>query len=115
MAVSKAPSTQFSHFVLVVVVKFRRHLHKLPRTSFNVYLFRWGITSWMVVECRNVGKSAAMDYLWESTINALITMGPQLRDPPHKVTPLRQVAKDRLVSVVLALSKDHHVKRGQDW
>jgi hypothetical protein len=78
MAVSKASSTQFSHSVLVVVVKFRLHLHKLPRTSFYVYLFRWGITSWMVVKCQNVGKSAAMDKMWESTINALITMGPQL-------------------------------------
>jgi hypothetical protein len=39
--------------------------------------------------------------------NVLITMGPQLWDPPHKVTPLRQVAKDRSVNVVLALSKDH--------
>jgi hypothetical protein len=75
MAVSKAPSAQFAHFVLLVVVKFRLHLHKLPQTSFYVYLFRWGITSWMVVKCRNVGKSAAMDYLWESAINALFLWG----------------------------------------
>jgi hypothetical protein len=61
----------------------------------------------MVVKCQNVGTSAAMNYLWESAINALFTMGPQLWDPPHRVTPLRQVAKDRLVNVVLALSKDH--------
>jgi hypothetical protein len=54
-----------------------------------------------------MGISAAMDYLWESAINALFTMGPQLWDPPHKVTSIGQVAKDRPVNVVLALSKDH--------
>jgi hypothetical protein len=48
-----------------------------------------------------------MDYLWESAFNALFTMGPQLWDQPHKVTSLRQVAKDCPVNVVLALSKDH--------
>jgi hypothetical protein len=53
------------------------HLH-VHSHSMRHYLFRWGITSWMVVKCRNVGKSAAMDKMWESTINALITMGPQL-------------------------------------
>jgi hypothetical protein len=53
------------------------------------------------------GEIRSDGYLWESAINALDTMGPQLWDPPHKVTPLRQVAKDRLVNVVLALSKDH--------
>jgi hypothetical protein len=61
----------------------------------------------MVVKCRNMGKSAAVDYLWESAINALFTMGPQLWDPPHKVTSIGQVAKDRPVNVGLALSKDH--------
>jgi hypothetical protein len=53
------------------------------------------------------GEIRSDGYLWESAINALDTMGPQLWDPLHKVTPLRQVAKDRIVNVVLALSKDH--------
>ena len=34
------------------------HLH-VHSHSMRHYLFRWGITSWMVVKCRNVGKSAA--------------------------------------------------------
>jgi hypothetical protein len=52
-------------------------------------------------EIRRKGK------MWESALNALITMGPQLWDLLHKVTLLRQVARDRLVNVNLALSKDH--------
>jgi hypothetical protein len=41
------------------------------------------------------------------SLNALDTIWPQLWDPSHKVTLLRQVAKDCHVNVVLALSKDH--------
>jgi hypothetical protein len=99
------PTPKF--FLVILAYAIISKGSRILGVSYNVYLFRWGITSWMVVECRNVEKSAAMDYLWESTLNALFTIGPQLWDPPHKVTPLRQVAKDCPVNVVLALSKDH--------
>jgi hypothetical protein len=42
------------------IVPIDIHPH-VPSQSMRHYLFRWGITSWMVVKCRNVGKSAAMD------------------------------------------------------
>jgi hypothetical protein len=39
--------------------KFLIHIHPHVHSHFmRHYLFRWGITSWMVVKCRNGVKSA---------------------------------------------------------